>query len=156
MADLYTAEAQNQSDAATSQASRVEDSTLTGGKEVRFRVTHTTAATDAANDVLYLLQLPKDAVLNRETIRCIAASTPGTAYNIDAIGDLADADRYCATALDMGGGGFFTPTPAATTPKYKARTDAADTGWVTATLHTLTSITAGAEIVFTGTYTIRN
>jgi len=159
MANIYSTEGQSQSDAETNIASRVSDGSKVSGVIRHFVATRVigTGTTDATSDVLYLAKLPNGARVIPESIR-VYADNPGTAYNIATIGDLADADRYDATGIDISAGGYFSATPAVTGPvnDYQVGDDAADTGWLTATLGTVTTPTADADITFTGSYSLAN
>lgn len=151
MADIYTTEATSQNSALTNAASRVVDGTQISGNIRGFRVTRVVAS-DATSDVLYLIKLEKGDRLLPESLRVYCDVPAGTAYNIATVGDLADADRYSATGLNISAGGYFAFTPAVTGPvnDYQVMDAAADTGWLTATLGTVTGPTAGADITITG------
>jgi len=158
MGNLYTAEATSQNSALTNVASRVTDGSTISGSTRSFRVTHTSATDDEADDVLYLVKLPTGARLDPYSLKAFAAGDAGTVYAIDAVGDLADPDRYSSTSVDLGGGAAafeFTPNATAVSADYQVGDDAADTGWITATLHTMTS-PAATTIVFTGNYSLAN
>lgn len=157
--DIYSTEGQSQYDSLTSQGDRVSDGGKIGSNVRHFRVTRVigTTATDATSDVLSVIRLPKGARLIPDSLR-VYADNPGTAYNIATVGDNADADRYSATGLNISAGGYFAFTPAVTAPvnDYKVMDDAADDGEIIATLGTVTSPTAGADITFTGSYSVQN
>ncbi len=159
MSDIYTTEAQSQEDAATNVASRVTDGGKTGSQLRYFRATRVvgTTATDASTNVLSIIKLPDGARVLPETLK-VFCDDPGIAYTIDSIGDLADADRYASTDMDIKAGGYFSATPLVTgvVNDYKVGDDATDTGWLTATLGTVTTPAAAADITFTGQYSIQN
>lgn len=156
MANIYTTEGQSQLDAETNQAARVADGSKLSGDVMSFNVSRVIAS-DASSDVLYLIKLPDGARVLPHTLT-VYADNPGTAYNLASVGDLADADRYSATSEDISAGGVFALTAAVTGPvnDYKVGDDAADTGWITATLGTVTSASAGADITVTGQYVLRS
>lgn len=159
MANTYTTEAQSQSDAETNISSRVSDGSKVSGAIRHFVATRVinTDDTDATADVLHIIKLPNGARVIPDSLR-VYADNPGTTLQIDTIGDLADADRYSATQIVASAGGYFAVTPAVTGPvnDYQVGDAAADTGWITATLGTVASGTTGADVTFTGSYSLAN
>lgn len=155
MATIYTTEGSSQNDAATNVADRVSDGGKTGAQVRAFRATRIIASDDDA-DVLHIIKLPEGARVIPESL-AIYCEDPGTAYNIASVGDLADADRYSG-ATDISAGGYFALTPVVTGPQndYKVGDAATDTGWLTATLGTITTQTDDNVITFTGQYSVQN
>ena len=161
MSDIYTTEGQSQSNSETNIASRVSDGSKVSGVVRHFVATRVVEDTgdgaDTTADVLSIIKLPVGARVIPDSLR-VYADDPGTTYEIDTIGDLADPDRYSATQIVASAGGYFAVTPAVTGPvnDYQVGDDAADTGWLTATLGTVASPTDGADITFTGSYSLAN
>ena len=156
MATVYTTEAQSQVNAALDQGDRIADGSKISGDVLSFNVSRVIAS-EASSDTLYLIKLPDGARVLPHTLT-VYADNPGTAYNIASVGDNADADRYSATSENISAGGVFALTAAVTGPvnDYKVGDDAADDGWITATLGTVTSATAGADVTITGQYVLRS
>ena len=159
MADIYTTEAQSQLDAETNMADRVKEGTKISGNVVDFIAQRVidTADTDSSADVLHIIKLPVGARVLPHTLNAYT-DDPGTSYVIDSFGDLADANRYIDADTTITAAGRVTMGAAVETgplDDYRVGDDAADTGWLTATLGAVTA-TAGKKITFVGQYVIKN
>jgi hypothetical protein len=121
-----------------------------------------TAGTDeTSGDVIRICKLPAGTRLLPELCK-IVRNDPGTAFNIATIGDdpvvsgafTGDADRY-STAIDISAAGTsdfaFAAQPAGLA-HYTLPADA----WITATLGTITSPTAGQVVKFLIAYAAQN
>ena len=138
----------------STQPGQLNDPVLELGTDSTITATYTVTAGDASGDVLYIARIPAGSYVSpTSTVTNNGAAT--TAYNFtvgdtDTVGGTvsADASRYSAnleihaavtTVPTSFTGGTVLQVPAATTD---------DGCWVTATLGTITTPTAGAKIVF--------
>lgn len=138
----------------STQPGQLNDPVLELGSASVIIATYTVTASDASGDLLYLARIPAGTYIDpQSTVTNNGAAT--TAYNFtigdtDTVGGTvtADAARYSAnlevhaavtTVPTSFTGGTVLQVPAATTD---------DGCWVTATLGTITTPTAGAKIVF--------
>ena len=159
--NAYTDIAANQKDGKnflggglTTQPGQLNDPVTELGTASMIIATYTVTSGDASGDVLYIARLPAGTYVDpQSTVANNGAAT--TAYNFtigdtDTVGGTvsADASRYSAnmeihaattTVPTSFTGGTVLQVPAATTD---------DGCWVTATLGTITTPTAGAKIVF--------
>ena len=140
MATLYTplANAQNSTENVKNRAAGKD---LTGNV-VYAKCSYTTTATDAAADVLRLVQLPAGAVVI-PSLSSISTEDLGTDINV-TIGDLdgaGDADRYStAVSLATAGAKAFVDGVAGPNPHALA-----SEAWITATLVDAGSISITAD-----------
>jgi hypothetical protein len=120
--------------------------------------TLTDGTDETSGDVIRIAKLPAGVRLLPELCK-IVRNDPGTAFNIATIGDTpvvtgaftADADRY-STAIDISAAGasdFAYSAQPAGLAHYTLPADA----WITATLGTVTSPTAGQVVKFLLAYT---
>ncbi len=107
--------------AATSFASRLDDSRQVSGELQYALIDVTVAASWAANDIVELVELPAGAIIYPELSRIIVTDDMSSgAVTID-IGDIVDPDRYCdgANCAAVGTVEFLAPAiPAAYTTRH--------------------------------------
>lgn len=114
--------------------------------------TYTLLGTEAAADIIDLVDLPKGAVLVPQLSHVICTD-PGTALVID-IGDAADTDRYANDIVLSAGGlvGFCSATqPDAAINPLRTTTQTR----VYATIGTATALTAAVKLAFTIAYRVK-
>jgi hypothetical protein len=110
--------------------------------------------TEAANDIINLVKLPKGVVVHPAASR-IVCEDPGTALTID-IGFASNDDALCdgaalTTAHDVTFTGAASVTAVAA--QYTPAALAAGDETIFATVKTATSLTAGARLLFLIAYT---
>ena len=147
MATTYSDIATNQQD-----SSKFEDrpSGLNVSSPVRIsNVLYTLVGTEAADDLINLVKLPKGARVITQLSSC-EAENPGTALVID-IGDddsTADDDRY-VDGLTLSAGGAFAFSAGGTVAAAELTPhELAAESWVQAKVKTATSLTASQTIRF--------
>jgi hypothetical protein len=155
MATLYTDRSATQLPAAGADTWSREPGIEATGNVLYMEAIYTlTSGTDeASGDVIRIAKLPANARLLPELCK-IVRNDPGSAFNIATIGDepvvsgafTGDADRY-STAIDISAAGTSDFAYAAQPAGLAGYTLPAD-AWITATLGTITSPTAGQVIKF--------
>ena len=120
------------------------DGTLATGDVKIATAMLTVAATDATGDTLNICRLPKGVRVVPE-LCSINSDDAGTAYPL-TVGDSGDVDRYSKEIAAGTAGVTAFLTPVVTSYKTTA------SGWVTATLGTVDTPTAGALVKFTIAY----
>jgi hypothetical protein len=116
-------------------------------------VTRTVDATEAAADVINIIDLPAGAELVPDLMKVANDGAGGTSVVISKIGDAEDDDRYSATniALTAAGNVSVTPTNAIVVTPFKI-TETTKT--IKATLAGTLPMTAGKKIVFKVPYLV--
>lgn len=156
MANLYTALASQQLPASAANTwSRSPGVQQTGDITYLEAVYTLTSGTDeATGDVIRICKLPANFVVIPHLCKIVSEAT-GTAFSIAKIGDLSvdgvsapdDDARYSSGTIDIKAGGAFDLLYAGTAAGLAGYTTTKEM-WLTATLGTITSPTAGKKIRF--------
>ncbi len=150
MAEINTAERAVQ--IAPNLGSRLSGATLTP-MLLWATVTRTVDATEAAADVINIIDLPVGARLVPDLMKVANDGAGGTSVTISKIGDAEDDDRYSATAVALTAAGnvAVTPTNAISVTPF---TITETTKTIKAVLAGTLPMTAGKKIVFKVPYLV--
>lgn len=136
-------------------SSQAEASNLTGKLPLVERCTYTLLGSEAANELLYLFDLPAGCVIIPE-LCTVSSADPGTALVVD-IGDATDPDRYADGIVLTAGGVVNFASTVATTPPAAMVTPylPTETSRVIMKFITATSLTPSVVLYFNIVYRIK-
>jgi hypothetical protein len=116
-------------------------------------ITHTVTATEAATDVINIVDLPVGSYLVPDLMRVANNGAGGTSVVISKLGDASDDDRYSATSIALTAAGNIAVTPTnaiAVTPFAITET----TQTIKAVLAGTLPMTVGKKITFKVPYLV--
>lgn len=146
MAQLDTNTAAEQALGITQAGKLLKDGSVVSGNVLQAHAVHTIAAGDATNDTIRIARLKAGTWLLPELCHVVHEAS-GTAYTL-TVGDGTDPDRFSG-ALDVKAAGttvFVGGTESIAPVKITEDT------WITATLTSVTSATAGKFLKFSLAY----
>lgn len=131
--------------------SKRPDGTLYGGRLHIRRAQHVLAGTEAANDTIRLMQLPKGAVVLPGLSKVIPSGDPGTTLSLD-VGTDGDPNAFGDTVVVSAGERAFldagTIPVAANAVRSMGDSDLGDDLTVVATVHAANTLTANVKLDF--------